>query len=735
MKRALSSLLLGFVLLGVSAEAQLLRILPIGDSITFGSGGTAGLGGYRGPLYDSLSGAGYTVDYVGTSNGNSALLADMDHEGHGGWRIDQLDTNIAGWLAAIDTPDFVLLHIGTNDFGQGFDTTNAINRLDALVLKIANLSPTSHIVVTNLMERGEPQNANIQAQFNPFVEGVVEDHADAGRLVSFLDMRAAVPLSDMPDNLHPNQTGYGKMATAWQTAIEAALDPGDAVPPAIVSARGTTSADQVRVTFNKRLDAASAETVANYAIDGGIGVLGAELSNTERLVTLTTTPQTLGAEYTLTVNGVQDQVSPTPNTIAANSTAMFFSATPSGYFNNIGESNCYTLVYSLDIDSSANFAAGNVPYDIDHRHRVGAFDRVAYYMELQTAGGDLQYAWASMDAFTTDIDQIAVPSLGSGAVFQQSVANLNVESNVADVAVGEGQDGNLEFWPTNYSATNAAGVPGANGATHDFGDARSASGNYGSMQIHNTSAAQTVIAFNRWGGFAPGPVDVGIGDNTAGTHPDWTFESNAARFSLKRLQVLVSTVGDLAAPGLLSAQANFAGAGLTVRFTEPVRPDTLLASNFTLDNGVTVLGVTIGDDLSKVFLETTVHPAAALTLTVSGVRDTSQNANLIAPASTIAVTARLCPRRSSRTSVRRRTATSSSTASTSRRSGRSTRGTPTPSTTATGSERSRASPTTSSYKPRATRPNTSGLRWTPSRAAPVSSACPPPVPARFSRRR
>src|SRR6185503_15255025 len=40
-----------------------LRVLPLGDSITFGAG--AG-GGYRAPLYQLLTNAGYSVDFIGT---------------------------------------------------------------------------------------------------------------------------------------------------------------------------------------------------------------------------------------------------------------------------------------------------------------------------------------------------------------------------------------------------------------------------------------------------------------------------------------------------------------------------------------------------------------------------------------------------------------------------------------------------------------------------------------------
>ncbi|WP_433888455.1 hypothetical protein [Streptomyces sp. CA-111067] len=42
-----------------------------------------------------------------------AELGDHDHEGHPGWRIDQLDANIVNWLNATD-PRTILLHIRTD---------------------------------------------------------------------------------------------------------------------------------------------------------------------------------------------------------------------------------------------------------------------------------------------------------------------------------------------------------------------------------------------------------------------------------------------------------------------------------------------------------------------------------------------------------------------------------------------------------------------------------------------
>ncbi len=621
--------------------------MPLGDSITDGTSFNPGNGGYRGSLYNMLASFGYNVDYVGTLTINSQNLIEKEHEGHSGWRIDQLDSNIEGWFNAIADPDVILLHIGTNDFGQNVDTPNAIHRLDNFITKMATLRPHAHIIVTNLMERNEPYNTTIQAQFNPFVEGVVNAQAALGRHVTFLDMRSAVPLSDMPDQLHPDANGYEKMAQTWLVAILGIISPdGDNEPPALVRGRGLSDLTHVQLTFSKPLDDTTAADPANYSLDNGLTVSAVQLDATKRVVTLTTSPQTFSTIYTATVNNVQDRILAEPHTIAANSTTTFLAARPRGYLNNVAESNGYTLVYSLDLPNTVSYKTTNPAYAIDNHATIGSFDRVAYYLELQTASGDLQYAWASMDAFTTDAALLGVPTLLSTAAFQRGADHLNVISNVSGVTNGTGLAGNLEFWPDNYQQPNAANVPGADGATYDFGDSRSTSGNYGSMQIHNTTNGQTVIAFNNWGGNAnPGNVDVGIGNNSnAANGRDWTFEHNAANYTIKTLQVLVRTSNDHTPPALVSANASFGGTQILVHFSEPLAPGSVQALDFTLDHGVSVLGATLAPNQRDVLLVTTQQPAGQpLTLTVSGIRDTSASANLVAPGSAVAVSAPALP--------------------------------------------------------------------------------------------
>src|SRR6266487_3353076 len=71
------------------------RVMPLGDSIT---DGIQVPGGYRIRLRQRMVAAGFRVDYVGTLFNGPSNLGDHDHEGHPGWRIDQIDASITGWL-------------------------------------------------------------------------------------------------------------------------------------------------------------------------------------------------------------------------------------------------------------------------------------------------------------------------------------------------------------------------------------------------------------------------------------------------------------------------------------------------------------------------------------------------------------------------------------------------------------------------------------------------------------
>ena len=628
---------------GLFAQTPPIRIMPLGDSITYGSSAPANVpGGYRLPLYVALTNAGYNIDYVGTQNGNGATgLPDPDHEGHGGWNIDGINGNVLDWFNATADPDVILLHIGTNDSGAG-DFSNRVDRLDSLVTKMATNRPNAHIIVTTLMVRNEPYYTAITNLFNPYVEAKVVGQQNLGRKVHFLDMHAYLQLSDLADVVHPNAGGYQKMANAWFPVITNVIGvTGDTNAPAVARAVNLTSLQGVAVTFSKAVDPATATNTANYALSGGVSISGATLSADRRTVTLATSTLTRDALYSVAVNNVTDLSAPTPLVIAPDSSDSF-RATLRGYLNNVPESSGYKLACTLNLPNSAAYRDNLVPYSVDNRSQLnGPLERVAYYLELQTLNGDLTYLWVSMDAYTNDIALIGVPALITGAVHQKYVSNMNIVCNDPNVTTGTVATANIEFWPYNYSAVNAKGIPEASDATYDFGDRCDFNWTYACMQVHNYTAKQTLFAFNNWGGSGSTP-DLGIGNKPTG-NPDWTFSNNAGDYPIRTLHVFVTLGTETTPPTLVSAQAGSAGTLVTVTFSEALAADSVDGTRFTLDNGVSVISATLLPDLRTVTLLTTVQPPdTSLTLTVTGVRDLS-GGTLITPGSSIAVAASELP--------------------------------------------------------------------------------------------
>jgi len=205
----------------------------------------------------------------------------------------------------------------------------------------------------------------------------------------------------------------------------------------------------------------------------------------------------------------------------------------------VPEAKGYQLLYTYDLTKAD---AQMTPVENRQDQIKGAIDRVGYFLELRTEGQPAKWVFVSMDPFTTDLSQLGVPTVASKARFQAPLQHLNVFSSEMSLSRGADFTGNIEFWPNNYGPTNTANVPNASSETWDFGDeiVEPVDG-YGSMQIHNVTAKQTVFAFNNWKGGAY--ADLGIGNSNPSVTPqhtlDWTFNGNAQQYSIRQLKVLV----------------------------------------------------------------------------------------------------------------------------------------------------------------------------------------------------
>ena len=156
------------------------QILPLGDSIT---DGYSVAGGYRTELYKRLTNSGSGFTYLGsqTDNASAVLTAggQIHHEGHSGYRTDQIYNNLLGsdgtsgnnsgfWLnggngtgrTAI-TPGIILVHIGTNDKTQGENTQTMTNKLWILLNLLRTNQPQAKVFVASLIPRTD--NASFES--------------------------------------------------------------------------------------------------------------------------------------------------------------------------------------------------------------------------------------------------------------------------------------------------------------------------------------------------------------------------------------------------------------------------------------------------------------------------------------------------------------------------------------------------------------------------------------------
>ena len=205
------------------------------------------------------------------------------------------------------------------------------------------------------------------------------------------------------------------------------------------------------------------------------------------------------------------------------------------FLNSLTIAKEYALVYDLDLSKLSH----DIKYDVDNSSKIKAFDRIGYLVELTTADGEERKVFVSMNAFTDDVKKIGIPAIASKARFQMPVVSMDVFSNVNGITTGTKiETGNIEFWPDNYGMVNSAKISGASEGIYDFGDETAPpEDGYGSMQVHNFAAGQTLFAINHW--VVGAGADLGIGNGPNAT--DWTFSGNAAMYSSKRLRVFVRT--------------------------------------------------------------------------------------------------------------------------------------------------------------------------------------------------
>ena len=110
---------------------------------------------------------------------NSAPSSWKAHEGHPGYRIDQLEHlathsqyNFTPWLEF--KPDIITMHVGTNDCMQKATAGMAIDRMRSLLNMTVNALPGAKVFVASIIDL-PPQGKDCQQGLNEALPGLLKE--------------------------------------------------------------------------------------------------------------------------------------------------------------------------------------------------------------------------------------------------------------------------------------------------------------------------------------------------------------------------------------------------------------------------------------------------------------------------------------------------------------------------------------------------------------------------------
>jgi acyl-CoA thioesterase I len=210
------------------------KIMPLGDSITES---LSPHNSYRYYLWHLLLNKDYRIDFVGSLHGvgdgpPANPDFDMDHEGHPGWRADEILVNIQMW-ATQAAPDVVLLHIGTNDLCQGQSVASTITDIGHIIDVLRTVNPRIQILLAQLIGQASFVNCGIPG-LNAQLPGLAADKNQPESPIVLVDQFTGFDPTTMTyDGEHPNDIGDSRMADRWFEKLAPTLDVFLSTAPAL----------------------------------------------------------------------------------------------------------------------------------------------------------------------------------------------------------------------------------------------------------------------------------------------------------------------------------------------------------------------------------------------------------------------------------------------------------------------------------------------------------------------
>lgn len=240
---------------GSTARAQVINIMPMGDSVT--ARGGAPESSYRYWLYVDLTNAGYSdseFSFVGNTSGNGGASdgppanswPDEDYEGGSSsgpdaWTTDTGIENASSAAGILNSGGasgtIVLLDLGANDLDEGVPLkTNLLqvqNNLETIIQTFAAANPGTVILlaVPTGWDATDPLAKKYMSSLGSAVNKAASDQKKAGVDVTVVNLFGGYNVrTDTKDGMHPNIKGEQEIAKKYFSALRPVLKKMGVVP-------------------------------------------------------------------------------------------------------------------------------------------------------------------------------------------------------------------------------------------------------------------------------------------------------------------------------------------------------------------------------------------------------------------------------------------------------------------------------------------------------------------------
>lgn len=388
----------------------------------------------------------------------------------------------------------------------------------------------------------------------------------------------------------------------------------DTTPPVIASVR-ILDQTHVDITFSEDVEKRSAETLQNYRIDTGITIYQVQLDQNNRTVHLVTSPHYPGVSYTVTVNNVCDRA-PTPNYIAANSTQQYSyiendTTAPVIYSVNIRNSNLVDVTFSEPVEQASAENVQNYRINNGVNVLVAILDINLKTIHLSTSSHQANMNYAI--TVSNVLDRALPPNkIKSGSVFSyiyqpedkeppQLLSAEPTDGTHLLLTFSEPLDRSSAEQEANYFINNGIGILNA--------------------KLDTSLVIVRVTTTAHQNGKTYKLTVHGIMDRSPNANAIVAEQSVQYTYFYQDKE-----------PPLLEKVQVVLGTYLKIFFNEPIeRESAELFTNYSINQGIRVIGATLDNSSKIVYLTTSEHQLNAnYVLTVNNIRDRAAIPNKIA---------------------------------------------------------------------------------------------------------